>query len=126
MPKGGQRELTAAINVRLSAEQDNDVRELARLRGVSASEGLRTLIDLGRMLHAGHVAGVSHTPELLKLLRSGDALVSFRAGLTPAMCDAVGLADVDAAKAGGLVLMTGEQGDLCDAIAADSTEDHHR
>ena len=100
------RTVKRGINVRITPEQDDSIRQLAEQDGISDSEALRQLLDLGR----------------LQLVEQGDdVIVSFRAGLTPAMLRAVGLDPRKGPAAhGGLVVMTGEQGDTCDDLASDA------
>lgn len=118
MARGTQtgRAMKRVVNVRLTPEQDDAIEQLAAREQITASQALRELLDMGRMHLAGVVDGIAITPEVRKLGVTTDVMTAWRAGLTPAMCRAVGVA----VEHQGAVLMTTEQGALCDELAEDA------
>jgi hypothetical protein len=69
------------MNVRLSDEQLDQLRERAERRGTSASAALRELLELGRALDQAERAGMLLTVDAVQLAGTGGARLTMVAGL---------------------------------------------
>jgi hypothetical protein len=115
MPRTG-RQLTRGMNVRITPEQDAAITARMTQRGISASDALRELLDLGISLAQAGTAGTVMTQAARRLLADGHAsrLVhvtledSDQADELAAALD-LGPDERDVAAAGGLVWMTAEE-----------------
>jgi hypothetical protein len=107
--------LRNALSLRLSEEQAIAVSERADRRGISSSEAIRELLDLGLVLDASESIGLAVTAAARALMgdTAGMANVQFGLGLEPDELAAIA-ADLSGAECaaivqGAPVLMTVEQ-----------------
>jgi hypothetical protein len=104
------------MNVRITPEQDAAIQARSEMRGITSSEALRELLDLGISLAQAGTAGTVMTAAARRLLADGHA--SRLVHLTLADGDQadelaraldLGPAERDVVAAGGLVWMTAEE-----------------
>jgi len=105
-------DLRHPLTVRLTTAQDEHIRELARERGVTPSESLRSLVDAGALLEQASRLGLVVTRAARALLTDGHMTrVGFALNLTDEQLERLGLTDeqLDQVRDGAAVLGTREE-----------------
>jgi hypothetical protein len=111
--------MNRVMSVRLTPEQDDDVRRRAERREIPDSEALRELVDMGRLQDRAVTQGLVVTKRAAKLLGKREGAVVAYASfedVTPAAAHALQLEvhEVEAIEHGAVVLATVEELDACE------------